>query len=339
MKGVLVSLQLALAVLRAVLAGIWRRIRHGPAVPSWGWDVELRMIALRAFLDAARHNPDPAARERIERSIDPPLPRRLRNLLAVRSIQLAGMETEKHERVAGGLDSLSQATLLYLHGGGYLAGSAATHRRMIANLAWTTGTEAFAPNYRLAPEHRFPAALDDAIAAYKELVSNGVVPGRLFVAGDSAGGGLATALLLRLRDESLPLPAGAILFSPYTDLEHTADSITENRATDYLPSLLTDVGANTVYLGDHNPKDPYASPMHGDFTGIPPLMVFAGGREMIRDDSKRLLDAATRDGCDAVLHLAPDMYHVWPALLPNHPETLRAMLLAAQFIRDKTRAS
>ena len=169
-------------------------------------------------------------------------------------------------------------------------------------------------------------------AVYKGLLAEGVQPGRLFVAGDSAGGGLATALLLRLRDENEPLPAGALLFSPYTDLEHTAKSIRENRATDYIPSV--EIHPNTIYLGSHDPKDPYASPMYGDFTGIPPLLVFAGGREMIRDDAVRLVAAATRNGCDAALHVAPDMYHVWPALLPNHPETLRALSLSAQFLRD-----
>ena len=332
MKGLFVSLQLGFVVLRAVLVRIWVRIRSGPAIASWSWSVELKMVALRSFLDAARLSPDPAARARIEEAINPPLPRHLRGVLRVNHTLLAGMETEKHELIGGGLEAHTPATLLYLHGGGYMAGSAATHRRMIANVAWATGTEVYAPNYRLAPAHRFPAALDDAMSAYEELLSKGVDPGRLFVAGDSAGGGLAAALLLRLRDEDKPLPAGTILFSPYADLEHTAASITENRSTDYLPLLLVGAGANTVYLGDHDPTDPYVSPMYGAFSGVTPLLVFAGGREMIRDDSVRLVEAAQRDGCDATLQVAPDMYHVWPALLPNHPETMRAMQLAGQFV-------
>lgn len=335
MKGLRVSLQLAFAVLGVVLTGIWRRLRHGPRVASWSWGVELRQIALRGFLEAAPRHPDPEARARIERHIDPPLPRRLRGVHRIQTVGLAGMDAERHEPVAEGLKSSPRATLLYLHGGGYLAGSAATHRRMVARLAWEANADAFVPNYRLAPKHRFPAALDDAIGAYRELLAAGVHPSRVFVAGDSAGGGLAAALLLRLRDENEPLPAGAILFSPYTDLEHTAASLTENSATDYLPALLAEVGANTVYLGDHDPKDPYASPMYGDFSNVPPLLVFAGGREMIRDDAQRLVDAALESGCEAALHVAPDMYHVWPALLPNHPETMRAMQLAAQFVADR----
>ncbi|MDJ0924375.1 MAG: alpha/beta hydrolase fold domain-containing protein [Acidimicrobiia bacterium] len=331
MKGVLVSLRLGLAVLWAVLRRTWHRLIHGPAIASWSWAVELRMVALRAFLDAAREHPDPQARSRLEQRIDPPLPKRLRRVLRVRKTDLAGLRAEKHEAIATGLDPELPYVLLYLHGGGYLAGSAATHRRWVANLAWAIGAEAHVPNYRLAPEHQFPAALEDAMAAYKELLAEGVPPGRLFVGGDSAGGGLAAALLLRLRDENEPLPAGGLLFSPYADLEHTADSIRENRATDYIPSV--EIHPNTIYLGDHDPRDPYASPIYGDFDRIPPLVVFAGGREMIRDDAVRLVDAATRAGCDTVLHLAPDMYHVWPALLPNHPETLRALSLSAQYVQ------
>lgn len=335
MKGALVTLRIALVVLGAVLRRTWRRLRFGPAVAGWSWSVELRMVMLRAFLDAARNSSDPNARGRIEERIDPSLPRPLRKVLRLRTLSMSGIVVEKIERVAGGIDRKFRPVLLYLHGGGYLAGSAATHRRWAARLAWATGADAFVPNYRLAPEHRFPAALDDAMSVYKGLLAEGIEPGRVFIAGDSAGGGLAAALLLRLRDTNDPLPAGGILFSPYSDLEHKAESLTENRATDYLPGALVDAGANTLYLGNHDPRDPYASPMYGSFAGIPPLLVFAGGREMIRDDAVRLVDAANRDGGEATLHIAPDMYHVWPALLPNHPETRHVLRLAARFAKDQ----
>ena len=118
------------------------------------------------------------------------------------------------------------------------------------------------------------------------------------------------------------------------DLEHTAKSLAQNRATDYLPAEMIDAGANTLYLGDHDPRDPYASPMYGSYSGLPPLLVVAGDREMIRDDAVRLVAAAARDGCDATLHVAPHMYHVWPALLPNHRETRRVLQLAARFAKD-----
>ena len=292
----------------------------------------MRLVLFKSFLDAARNDSNPQARRLLEQKVDPPLLRRLHGVMTFEKTQLAGMDAEHHEPVAGGLGGKSGVTMLYFHGGGYLAGSAATHRRWISSLSWGLGAEAFAPDYRLAPQHRFPAALDDAVAAYKDVLASGIDPQCLLLAGDSAGGGLATALLLQLRDEKEPLPAGAILFSPYTDLEHTGASIVENHATDYLP--FGEPEPNTWYLGDHDPKDPYASPMYGDFTNIPPLLVFAGGREMIRDDSTRLVEAALRDGCDAVLHIAPDMFHVWPALLPNHPETMRALAIAADFVRN-----
>ncbi len=334
MRGGLVTLRIAVAVLWAVLRRTWHRLRVGPAVAGWSWRVELRMVAFRAFLDAARESADPDARSRIEEALDPPLPRALRKVFRRCSIHMSGIAVEKLERVASGIDSSSRPTLLYLHGGGYLAGSAATHRRWVVRLAWAIGAEAYVPDYRLAPEHKFPAALDDAMAVYKGLLAEGVDPATLFIAGDSAGGGLAAALLLKLRDTNEPLPAGGILFSPYADLEHTAPSLLQNRATDYLPAALIGARANTLYLGDHDPRDPYASPIYGEYSGIPPLLVAAGDREMIRDDAVRLVAAATRDGCDAMLHIAPLMYHVWPALLPNHRETRRVLSLSSRFVRD-----
>ena len=248
--------------------------------------------------------------------------------MRVRPETIGGIAGEWHERTDTTLTD--RCTLLYFHGGGYMAGSSATHRRWVARLTWAIGCRAFVPDYRLAPQHRFPAALDDALAVYLALLDRGIPPQEIVVAGDSAGGGLSAALLLRLRDQARPLPAGAILFSPYTDLEHTGASIFANAATDYLP--LGEIRANTEYLSGHDPKDPYASPMHGDYTDIPPLLVFAGEREMILDDSKRLVERARAGGCDVTLHVAPDMYHVWPALLPGHRETLVAEARSAEWV-------
>jgi len=332
MRTFILSLQLLAAVIIALGRGVIRRLRQGPAVPSWTWSVELRAVALRGFIMAAAAHPDPRARARLEAAYDPALPRRLRAVLRRRQETVGSVAGEWIERTGPGLRDA--ATLLYLHGGAYVAGSPATHREWVARLTWATGCRSYVPDYRLAPQHRFPAALDDALAVYVALLERGVSPDEIFVAGDSAGGGLAAALLLRLRDEGSPLPRGALLFSPYTDLEHTSPSIVANAATDYLP--LGEIRANTEYLGDHDAKDAYASPVHGDFTAIPPLLVFAGGREMIRDDATRLVDRARRHGCEATLHIAPDMYHVWPALLPGHPDTLVAEARAAEFVSRRT---
>jgi acetyl esterase/lipase len=177
-------------------------------------------------------------------------------------------------------------------------------------------------------------AVDDAEAAYVGVLESGVEPGKLIVAGDSAGGGLACALLQRLKSSGHPQPAGAVVFSPYTDLEHTAPSIKENAATDYLP--LGPIMANVFYLGDADPRHPEASPMYGDYTGVAPMLVFAGGREMILDDARRLVEKAERDGAVVTLIVEDDMFHVWPALLPNHDATRRTMTAVAEFVRVHT---
>jgi acetyl esterase/lipase len=307
----------AWSVVRAVV----RRLACGPLVDDWSWAVELRVVALRTILEMSRPN-----RRVLERRLDPPVPRELRTLVRVEPGDVGGVPGEWITRVGFDDDSI----LLYLHGGAYLGGSPATHRQFACRLTWALGLKTFVPDYRLGPEHRFPAAVDDAVAVYEALESHTVV-----VAGDSAGGGLACALMFHLRDEGRRLPAGAVLFSPYTDLEHTAASIVTNAATDYLP--LGEPSPNTAYLGDHNPRDPLASPMYGDFAGIPPLLIFAGSREMILDDATRLADKATADGAQVTLHIEPDMIHVWPAILPDHPAAARAIAIAAEFVRGMGR--
>jgi len=291
--------------------------------------VELRVVALRAFVAAGAGQGSGQGHRWFEERLDPSLPRGLRGLMEVERGVAGGVSGEWLRRT--GFDDTT--TLLYLHGGGYVSGNPATHRRFVARLTWAAATRTFVLDYRLAPEHPFPAALDDAIAAYGDLISSGVDSESLFLAGDSAGGGLACALLLRLRDEGRLLPAGAVLFSPYTDLEHTGASISVNAATDYLPLAMGNARPNTVYLGDHDPRDPLASPMYGDFAGLPPLLIFAGSREMILDDSIRLAEKARRDGAEVTLHIEPDMMHVWPAIVPGHPASLKALAITAEFVK------
>lgn len=323
--------QLLAATVVAILVRVARRVFSGPAVPGWGWDVELKAVALRSFIMSAATHPDPFARAKLEGKLDPPLPRRLRGAMQIEPDTVAGVPVERHIRKGSGVDLTDAATILYFHGGGYLAGSPATHRRFVANLTWAIGGTAIVPDYRLAPTHPFPAAVDDGVAVYRALLASGTDPSHLIVAGDSAGGGLTLATMLRLRDEGDPLPSGAIVFSPYTDLEHTGNSIYRNIATDYLP-ILHPIRPLHEYLGDHDPRDPYASPMYGDYTRIPPMLIFAGGREMILDDSRRLAAKAETDGCTVTLHVADDMYHVWPALLPNHAETMKLLAMCREWV-------
>lgn len=333
MRTLRTVLRLITAILAAVAKRIFHRLRHGPAVPGWSWSVELTVVVAKAFVDSTASGGDRAARRHLEAGFDPPLPRSLRDVIQVRTAEVGGVAGEWITRI--GADDETSPTILYLHGGGYITGSPATHRRFVARLTWITRSRSFVPHYRLAPRHKFPAAVDDAEAVYEGLLAEGVDPARLVVAGDSAGGGLACALLQRLRDKVRPLPAGTVLFSPYTDLEHTGESLLRNAATDYLP--FGEPGqANHLYLGDADPRDPLASPMYGDYTGVSPLLVFAGGREMILDDSVRLVDKARGDGTAVEFHIEDDMFHVWPALLPNHAATRRTMTRVAAFVLDRT---
>jgi epsilon-lactone hydrolase len=324
------------AVTGAVTVGAVRRLARGPLVPTWTWGAELRVVGIRALIRASRTGGltlAPHVRE-MEARFDPPVPRHLRGVLAVERDKLGGRPGEWIIRRAAEGELTDLATILYLHGGAYLVGSPASHRHFTSRLTWTAHARTYVPEYRLAPEHLFPAAVDDAEAVYRALIDKGVDPARLVLAGDSAGGGLCLALLLRAKAAGLPLPAGAVLFSPYTDLEHSGASILTNAPTDYIP-LEGDIEPNVDYLGDADPRDPFASPLHGDLAGLPPLLVFAGGKEMVLDDSVRLADKARATGVDVDLHVESDMFHVWPAVIPNHPASLRALAHMAEWVATR----
>jgi len=222
----------------------------------------------------------------------------------------------------------SAPTLLYLHGGGYFACSPQTHRPITGWFA-RAGFAVFAPDYRLAPEHPFPAALDDARAAYGGLLAAGHAATRLVVAGDSAGGGLSLALLLALRDAGTALPAAACLFSPWTDLAGTGASMQENARRDamFWPEGLPQGAA--FYLNGADPRTPYASPLYGDFTGLPPLLLHVGERELLRDDSTRVAARAPQ----AQLRVWPVVPHVWQLLHSFVPEGRESLTIAADFLR------
>jgi acetyl esterase/lipase len=323
-----IVLRMAIAIVLAVLATIWRRIRRGPVVGSWSFSTEATVVMLRAGIDSALDTPDLASLRRVEARLDPPLPRALKQSVRVEQVTLGGRPTERVTRSSGTDPTLD---VLYLHGGGYVGGSPASHRRFVATLVDATGVRAWVLDYRLAPEYPFPAAVDDAASAYRELLSGGIEPGRLIVGGDSAGGGLAVALLLRLRADGLSRPAGALLFSPYVDLAHTGGSPERNAATDYVPAMKPG-RAHTEYLGDVDPRTPQASPLYGDLAGLPPLLIVSGDREAILDDSIRLHDRAVEHGVDSALHLGEDMPHVYPAVLPRHDASTIAIQRVAAWV-------
>ena len=224
--------------------------------------------------------------------------------------------------------------LCYFHGGGYVAMSPKTHRAITGGFA-RKGFRVFAPAYRLAPEHPFPAALDDAEAAYLAFVAN--VEGPIFIAGNSAGGGLAAALMLRLRDRHEPLPTAACLFSPLTDLTFSGASILENQQSDVMLGQ-TDPGRMPTlakaYAGNEDPSNPSISPLFGSWRGLPPTILFVGDGEMLRDDSVRLSERARADGVKVDLQMWRKAPHAWPVLQRTLPEARQALRIAARFLLD-----
>jgi monoterpene epsilon-lactone hydrolase len=226
------------------------------------------------------------------------------------------------------------STLLYLHGGGYYFCSPRSHRSLVFALATRAGGPVFSVDYRLAPEHRFPAALDDALAAYRLLVAGGTPPESIVVAGDSAGGGLALATLVALRDAGDPLPAGGLLFSPWTDLAARGATLRTNDGADPMFSGAAIGRAARVYLGDADATHPYASPVYADLQGLPPLFIQAGSTEVLLDDARRVAANAKAVGVDVELQIWKKMPHVWQIFAPFIPEARQALDAAATFVRQ-----
>jgi len=225
--------------------------------------------------------------------------------------------------------------LLYLHGGGYALGSFTTHRALVSRLSRATRLRALTVGYRLAPEHPFPAALDDALAVYRSLVDGGVAPTRIVVAGDSAGGGLALAMILALRDAGQPLPAAGVCLSPWVDLDvaHGAAPSSAQRDPMIKPHELRIMAS--LYLAGANPRSPLASPLHAVLHALPPLLVQVGAAEALLDDSLRLADRVRDAGGDVTLEQWPDMMHVWHAFAPLLPDADRAIARIGAWTRER----
>lgn len=223
--------------------------------------------------------------------------------------------------------------LLYLHGGAYVICSPRTHRRLTSALAREGGVRVLAPDYRLAPEHPFPAAVDDAVAAYAWLLEQGATPGQIAVAGDSAGGGLVVAMLVAARDRGLPMPASVVTISPWADLQVSSDSITSKSADDPMiaPDRLRESAAH--YLAGADARTPTASPVFADLTGLPPMLIHVGGREVLLDDARALARRAQACGVEATLEVHDEMIHVWHVFAGLAPEADDGVRRVAQFLR------
>nr|WP_297399764.1 alpha/beta hydrolase [uncultured Marinobacter sp.] len=202
----------------------------------------------------------------------------------------------------------ARGVVLYLHGGGYIIGSSTTHRGLTGHLARTSGCEIVTPDYRLAPEHPFPAALDDAEATYLALLDAGTAPEHIAVAGDSAGGGLSIALAMRLRDRNQPLPSSLTVFSPWTDL--TQQALYAPVCEPVLQAQWT-AKAAALYAGPEPLSNPLISPVFGDLSGLPPLLIQVGSQEILLNDAERLARAASRDNVQARLEVFNNLWHVF----------------------------
>ncbi|MGH7059860.1 MAG: alpha/beta hydrolase [Stellaceae bacterium] len=223
--------------------------------------------------------------------------------------------------------------ILYLHGGAFCAGSPQLYRNLTWRLAGAAGATALVPDYRLAPEYPFPAALDDATRAYDWLLADGADPRRIAVAGDSAGGGLVFSLLLRLRDSGRPLPVAAAALSPWTDLALTGASLKGNTAKDPLLDARQLPRVTRWYLDGADPRQPAASPVYGDCRGLPPVLIQVGSDEILHDDAVRMAERMRAGGAEATLEIWPRMPHVWQLFAGILPEARRAIVRIGEFLR------
>jgi len=244
---------------------------------------------------------------------------------------------------AGGVPAVLVATrvsrrdrhILYLHGGGFVTGSSSLYRHLTWRLAAAGRARLLSVDYRLAPEHPFPAALEDAVAAYRWLLADGADSRRIAVMGDSAGGNLAFAMLPKARDEGLPLPAAAVGLSPWLDLALTSPSLQLNAEAD--PMLNADEAPKFVeyYLAGADPRMPYASPLYGDPAGLPPTLLQVGSDEILRDDSVRMAEKLRAAGCHVELEIWPRMPHVWHLFAPVMPEARQAIERIGTFLQAR----
>jgi monoterpene epsilon-lactone hydrolase len=229
------------------------------------------------------------------------------------------------------------AAILYIFGGGYVLGSPNSRRKTAGHLAEATGARALLPGYRLAPEHNFPASVEDIVSAYRFLLSRGAVPGKIAIVGDSSGGGLAIATLIALRASGLPLPGGAVAISPWADLTCSGDTMTSKAAVDIECTQRGLLEMAGWYLDKASPRSPTASPIFADLTGCPPFFCVVGSDEILLDDSVRLVRGGGIAGVDARLWIAAGMQHVFPIWKGAFPEADAAITAIASWISEQTR--
>jgi len=224
--------------------------------------------------------------------------------------------------------------IFFTHGGGYVTGNCADHRMHVAKFVLATGVGALLYDYRLAPEHPFPAAMEDTLIAYRWLLGQRVKPGNIAIVGESAGAGLCLASLIAIRDENLPLPAAGVGFSPWTDLTLSGSSYRTNALRDISTLGSWDVWSK-YYVGSNDPTHPWISPLYGNLHSLPPIFIQVGSHEILLDDSIRFTDKAKAAGVDISLHVWEDMVHCFPLFAPMFPEATQAWNESIAYIKQK----
>jgi monoterpene epsilon-lactone hydrolase len=231
-------------------------------------------------------------------------------------------------------DADPSSVILYLHGGGYVICSLESHRHLVAEVGRATGARTLAIDYRLAPEHPFPAPVEDTVAAYRFLLDSGVKPDRIAFAGDSAGGGLVIGAMLAIREAGLPLPACGWCISPWVDMEALGQSFTDRAAADPTVQKPTIQMMAQWYLGGADPRHPHAAPLYGDLRGLPPLLIQVGSVETLLDDSIQLARKAGIAEVPVALQIWPEMIHIWHIFFPMLAAGRRAIASGGSFVRN-----
>jgi len=230
-------------------------------------------------------------------------------------------------------DADNGAALLYLHGGGFVIGSLDSHRHLVSEAGRAVGAWALALDYRLAPEHPFPAAVEDALSGYRFLLSRGYQPERIAIAGDSAGGGLVVSAMIAIRDAGLAQPGCGWCISPWVDLEAIGETMTTRAAADPMVQKAGILDMAGLYLNGANPRSPLAAPIYADLTGIAPLLIQVGAAETLLDDALHLAKAAGAADVRVDLQIWPEMIHVWPLFHPELKAGLRAIEEGGSLVR------
>ncbi len=229
----------------------------------------------------------------------------------------------------------ARRTILYLHGGGYVLESPITHRSLVCRFVRASNARALVIDYRRAPEHPYPAAVEDALTAYRWLLDSGIEPSRIVVMGDSAGGGLTLVLLQILRDRKIPLPACAVCLSPWTDLTGSGESMKKNLRKDpvlYAPIIS---GFARMYVPDGDLAQPSVSPLFGDFSNLPPILIHVGTDEIFLDDSRRVAEKISKTNTPVELKIWPRMIHVFQFLAPIHPRARESIQEIGNFLEKQ----